>query len=278
MKKFTQELLQQTQSKVQKIKRKGASNFELYNSCYQILKVTFSELKEFILQYNFKRKEEEIEFFKEIKPVFQSQLMFYMELIQIEVRKPTVSERKELIKYYRGVSCRYKEALRKNELFLHYIRTQLTEGDHLMFLRWAEVDQLLHTDIVDYDDRFSTPASSELARIKCYEMVIQEMGEKLAEIKAGAEMIDQQPYSTIWTGSKVALIELAYGLHASKMINNGIVDVKQIISALEGIFKISLGDFYRVFQNIRIRQSSRTTFLDEIKEKLIERMDETDLR
>ncbi|MBL7706620.1 MAG: RteC domain-containing protein [Taibaiella sp.] len=54
-------------------------------------------------------------------------------------------------------------------------------------------------------------------------------------------------------------------------------DIRQIISALEGIFKIQLGDFYRVFLNIRIRQSSRTTFMDELKEKLIERMDETDL-
>ena len=277
MRKFTEELLMQTQTKVQKVIRTGATGFELYNSCFQILRSTFAQLKKFILEYEFKNHKEEIEFFKDIKPLFQAQLLYYMELIQIEIRKPTVSERKELIKYYRSVSGQYQISLKKYEVFLHYIRTQLTNADHLMFIRSPELEPMIHTDIVDLDDRFSTPASSELSRIKAHEMIIEYMGTKVMELKTGAALMDLQPYSTIWTGSKVALIELAYALHSCKMINHGMADIRQIISALEGIFKIQLGDFYRVFQNIRIRQSSRTTFMDELKEKLIERMDETDL-
>ncbi|OJV55371.1 MAG: hypothetical protein BGO31_20800 [Bacteroidetes bacterium 43-16] len=277
MRKFTEELLQHTQSKILKVTKRGATGFELYNSCYQILRVTFRQLKKFIIHYNFKNQNEEIEFFKEIKPVFQAQLMYYMELIQIEIRKPTVSERRELVKYYRNVSCHYQGLLKRNELFMQYIRTQLTNGDHLMFVRSSEAEQMLLTDILDLDDRFSTPASSELGKIKAHEMLIEHMGDKVMELKTGEALIDQQPFSTIWTGSKVALIELAYALHASKMINHGMVDIRQIIQALEGIFKIQLTDFYRVFQNIRIRQGSRTTFLDELKEKILERMDDTDM-
>lgn len=277
MRKFTNELLQHTQLKIEKESKKGSPGFELYNACYQILRVTFGQLKQFIIQYKFKNQKEEIEFFKDIKPVFQSQLMFYMELIQIEIRKPTVSEKKELIKYYREVSCHYRQLLKRNELFLHYIRTQLTNADHLMFVRSHEAAEMLHTDIVDLDDRFSTPASSELAKIGSYEMLIEHIGDKLFEIRKGEAIMDLQPYATIWTGSKAALIELAYALHAAKTINHGMVEIKQIIAALEGIFKIKLTDFYRVFQSIRIRQSSRTVFLDELKEKIIERMDDTDI-
>ena len=129
-----------------------------------------------------------------------------------------------------------------------------------LFVRSAQADQVLHVDIVDLDDRFSTPASSELARIKSYEMIIEHMGELVHELKTGAALMDLQPFSTIWTGNKVELIELAYALHASKKINHGMVDIKEVINALESIFKIKLTDFYRVFQSIRIRQSSRTAF------------------
>lgn len=277
MKKFTEELLLQARSRLDKVSTKGMTGFELYNRCYQILQEAFKQLKQFVITYKFKNSQEEIAFFKEIKPVFHSELLYYMELIQIEIRKPTVPERKQLIRYYLDVAMQYQTSLKRNELFLHYLRTQLTNADHLMFVRSPEADQFIHTDIMDLDDRFSTPASSELARIKSYEMVIEKMGQHVMELKNGAALMDVQPFSTIWTGSKSALIELAYALHASKKINHGMVDIKEVINALESIFKIQLSDFYRVFQTIRIRQSSRTAFLDELKEKIIERMDDTDL-
>lgn len=146
-----------------------------------------------------------------------------------------------------------------------------------MFVRSQEANQMLNIDIVDLDDRFSTPASSELARIRTHEMLIEHLGERIMEVKTGAALMDTQPYATIWTGSKTALIELAYSLHSAKVINHGMVDIRQLIATLESIFKINLGYFCRVFQTIRIRKSGRTTFLDELKEKVIERMDDTDL-
>ncbi len=267
MKKFTEELLLQARSRLDKVSTKGMTGFELYNRCYLILQDTFGQLKKFIITYRFRNSKEEIEFFKEIKPVFQSELLYYMELIQIEIRKPTVPERKQLIKYYRNVAMQYQVSLKKNELFLHYLRTQLTNADDLMFVRSTEADQMIHTDMIDLDDRFSTAASSELAKIKSYEMVIEKMGQNVMELKTGAALMNVQPFSTIWTGSKSSLIELAYALHASKKINHGMDDIKEVINALESIFKIQLSDFYRVFQTIRIRQSSRTAFLDEHKDR-----------
>lgn len=277
MKKFTQKLYQEAQLELKNISSTGAVGFELYNACFRVLRDAFRKLKIFTHKHKFRDQDEEIEFFKEIKPGFQSQLMYFIEMIQIEVRKPTVSERKELVKYYRKVSRHYQSMVEKNRLFMHYMRTGLTSGDHLLFVCSAEAEQMLHTDILDLDDKFSTPASTELARIRAYEMVIEHLGEQVEALKSGNATPNVVPYETIWTGSKVALIELAYALHSAKVINHGRVDIKHIISALESVFKIDLGNFYRVFLNIRIRQGNRTAFMDELKEKVTERMDEADM-
>lgn len=276
MKKFTEELQQHLQLRIQEIKATGAVGFELYNACYCASRKAFRRLKEFVHKYTFKNQEEEIAFFKEVKPVFQSQLLYYMEMIQIEIRKPTVVEKKDLIRYYRKTSHHYQTVMEKHGLFMHYMRTRLTTGDHLMFVRSAEAEQIIHTDIVDLDDRFCTPASTELARSRSCEMVIGHLAELIEALKSGAVTAGIGSSKAVWTGSKVALIELAYALYASKVINHGQIDIKQVVSALEGIFMIDLGNFYRVFLNIRIRQKSRTAFIDELKDKLTFMMDEAD--
>ncbi|QEC70285.1 hypothetical protein FRZ67_18990 [Panacibacter ginsenosidivorans] len=53
--------------------------------------------------------------------------------------------------------------------------------------------------------------------------------------------------------------------------------VKDIAQLLEAVFGIDLGNYYRTFQEIRIRKSGRTNYLDQLKATLIRYMDETDL-
>lgn len=67
-----------------------------------------------------------------------------------------------------------------------------------------------------------------------------------------------------WTASKAALIELIYALHASKTFNNGQTDIKQIADVFQRMFNYELGDYYKVFSEIKTRQKSKTKFLDEL--------------
>ncbi|WP_158638411.1 RteC domain-containing protein [Panacibacter ginsenosidivorans] len=53
--------------------------------------------------------------------------------------------------------------------------------------------------------------------------------------------------------------------------------MKDIAQLLEAVFGIDLGNYYRTFQEIRIRKSGRTNYLDQLKATLIRYMDETDL-
>ncbi|GEM63911.1 hypothetical protein SF1_18930 [Sphingobacterium faecium NBRC 15299] len=277
MRKFTKELYQNLQLSIQDISNTGMTGFDYYKSCYQETMEASKKLKSFILNYRFSDEAEEIEFFKEIKPRFQSKLMYFTELIQVEIQKPLLAEKRMLLKYYRRSSSHYTALANKNQIFLHYVRSQIDIGDHHLFVRSGGSFDFIPNDL-DLDDKYSTPGSNELSKLLSYEMVLDHLAQKiqaLSTTKTSEVTIPQ--HRLTWTGRSAALIELAYGLQSVGAINNGTASVSEIVAALEYIFNTDTGKFYRVFQNIRIRKGSRTIFLDEVIAKLIHRMDETDL-
>jgi hypothetical protein len=72
-----------------------------------------------------------------------------------------------------------------------------------------------------------------------------------------------------WTAQKVALVELIYALHAAGVFNYGKTDVKQIVNCFETMFSIDLGNYARVFSEIRIRKKAPTNFIDHLRERLV---------
>lgn len=58
----------------------------------------FEELREFIHQYTFQDANEEILFFKDIKPFILSKLIYFNDIYLLELRKPNGS--KEVLKEY----------------------------------------------------------------------------------------------------------------------------------------------------------------------------------
>ena len=279
MKKFIETLDNKMQLKIQEISDTGISGFEYFSSCYKIVKKTLKQMNDFIICYEFPDEQEEIIFFKETKPRLQSRLLFYIEFIQIELHKPLAIDKKELIKYYKRISRHYLMLIDWNLGFMQYIRSGLTTNDNMLFVRSASRDEVFYTDINYQEEKSTTPASCELAKIMAFEKVIENLAKRIAQLKSDNGTQSSCPHDNlVWTGTKVALIELAYALQSSDSINMGNADIKQVVSALEYIFNIDVGNFYRVFQNIRIRQSGRTIFLDELIAKLTAKMDDSDAK
>ncbi|HBL80511.1 MAG TPA: transcriptional regulator, partial [Aequorivita sp.] len=79
-----------------------------------------------------------------------------------------------------------------------------------------------------------------------------------------------------WTGQKVDLVELVYALQASGLINNGNVGIKDLATALEQLFNVEMGDYYRIFLEIRMRKSNQSKLLDFLKTSLHNRIIEVD--
>ncbi|MGC4038720.1 MAG: RteC domain-containing protein [Chitinophagaceae bacterium] len=79
-----------------------------------------------------------------------------------------------------------------------------------------------------------------------------------------------------WTGSKANLIELLYGLQITGVLNQSTATIKDIAGTFEKFFGVELGNVYNTFQEMRLRKKSRLPFLDLMKERLLQKMDEMD--
>ncbi|NDV93413.1 RteC protein [Dysgonomonas sp. 521] len=79
-----------------------------------------------------------------------------------------------------------------------------------------------------------------------------------------------------WSGSKCDFVELAYGLLEAKCFNDGEIDIQEAINCLSEMLSFPVPDFYDTFRSIRMRTNSRTHFLNELKDKLDQRMEDMD--
>ena len=252
---------------------------KLKRASYEILRYLM-ELKEFILEKGFENKEEEIHFFKNIKPKFLSKLIFHHKAFEIVSHVP-FSSVMEIKSFYLKELDKINAYLHDNNEFYSYYRAHSALFDDVYFLRKEpESWLLLNFDDYETDLNFTTIYDHKLSKIIAFESLAEYIKEAINDLenKPGRNSTNEsyKKEKITWTGSKVSLIELLYALQSAGSINGGSIDVKNLANNFENYFNVDLGNYYRVFQEIRIRKASRTTFLDKLKEKLENRMDYSD--
>ena len=244
------------------------------------IKPLFEELREFIHQYTFQDTDEEIEFFKITKPFILSKLIYFNDVYLLEIRKPNGS--KEVLKeYYKKKQIAITEFCNANLDFYQYYRSKATHLDKYYFLRGHEKYQLCHNcGMFDKDPLFSTCCDHRVAKMLAYDMLEIYLQQRLHELER-KEVIDNSRASLPdnpfrWTGTKIAAIELGYAIYAAGVLNDGNADIKEIMTYIEASFKIDLGDYYRAYLTIRERKKDKTSFLTNLINKLLRKMDEDD--
>lgn len=240
----------------------------------------FEELREYIHKYSFHDNEEEIYFFKSIKPSILSKLIYYNDIYTLELRKPNGS--KEVLKeYYKKKQTAITEFCNANLDFYQYYRSKATHLDRYYFLRGHENYQLCHNcSMFDKDPLFSTCCDHRVAKMLAYDMLEIYLQQRLQELER-KEVIENSRTSLpdnpfLWTGTKIAAIELGYAIYAAGVLNNGNADIKEIMTYIEASFKIDLGDYYRAYLSMREKKRDRTSFLTSLINKLLRKMDEDD--
>ena len=236
-------------------------------------------LRALIQKTNFKSQEEEIHFFKEIKPQFTSKIIYYNTIFKIEMKKPNGGYR-ILKKYYNNELIKLK-AFFDNELdFYKYYRSGHIYLDYKYFLRGKfDIKLSLSSYYFETDTSFSTSHDFKVAKILANDLIQLYLENKLIMIdnKDNVEKSQRKPNVKLtWTSSKVALTELLYALHSEGVFNNGAADLKDIAEYLEHVFEIDLGQYRRTFLEIRVRKTERSKFLISLNEALIKRMDNSD--
>ena len=82
-------LLQKVEWQIQEYEDTAADTLTLCRLCVDYLQEILGELKNFIISYPFASTEEEIHFFKELKPLLASKIIYYNTVYKIEVRFPS---------------------------------------------------------------------------------------------------------------------------------------------------------------------------------------------
>lgn len=240
----------------------------------------FEELREFTHQYTFQNANEEISFFKDIKPFILSKLIYFNDIYTLDLRKPNGS--KEVLKeYYKKKQMAITEFCNANLDFYQYYRSKASHLDKYYFLRGHENYQLCHNcSMFDKDPLFSTCCDHRVAKMLAYDMLEIYLQQRLQElerkevIENSRASLPDNPFQ--WTGTKIAAIELGYAIHAAGVLNNGNADIKEIMTYIEASFKIDLGDYYRAYLSMRNKKKDRTSFLTSLIVRLLRKMDEDD--
>ncbi|MBT0556811.1 tetracycline regulation of excision, RteC [Riemerella anatipestifer] len=240
---------------------------------------TLAELKKYVLEHPFQNIEDEIVFFKNIKPRLTSKLIYYNSIYRIETKKPSGSQ-KALKKYYIKELGKLKSYFDTNLDFYKYYRTGSTFLDYKYFVRGKfDIKLSLDNYFFETDKRFSTSHDFKVAKILASDLLKLYLENRLLEIQQerNHNISQHNPNAKLhWTGSKVALTELLYALQTEGVFNNGTADLKDIAECFEEIFSINLGQYRRTFLEIRVRKDDRAKFLTNLREKLLKRMDDTD--
>lgn len=234
------------------------------------------ELRRTVIEKGFQNKEDEIIFFKDIKPKLVSNLIYHNNIYTIETNRPNGSTKIKR-KYIQIELGKLKNFFYENLDFYRYYRTESTYLDYKYFIRGKQDIRLnLDAFVYEADPEFSTSHDFKISTILANDLLQVYLENELTKINFQPTHQEQELISKNqikWTGNKVSLIELMYSLHQSGVFNNGQSDIKAIATCFENIFNVDLGNYYRTYLELKIRQD-RTKFLDSLRENFIRKIED----
>ncbi len=237
------------------------------------IEVCLKKTRELIMSEEFNSDQEEIYFFKSIKPKIVGKFIFNLNVFNIENERPKGSLKGQK-KYFENELEKLEEYFSIHPVFYKYFRGGETCSDNLYFLR-KNKSVKFHLDCLGsyLDAEFATSLDSTFAKFIGYELTIEYLKNELSKL-SNHSLIPVIPVKSnlTWTGSKIGLIEMIYGIAESKVINYGETEIKELAAFFERSFNIELGDYYRAFIEIKNRKTNNTKFLDFLKENLLKRI------
>lgn len=276
MREYIDNILLEIDSEIERFDIYGYDIIENSLKMIDLIQAYIDELREKVIVYEFSSLEEEIVFFKELKPQVLSKQLYFNKIYCIESKFPTGSN--EAAKRYLNDQLHSMEYYFNRYLDFHqYYRSGSIVYDKYYFVR-GNVDPKLCNDSSRFnsDLKFSTVYDFKVAKIIANEMLRIYLNQRLKMIEDPA-LFRGRKSSRNWTGQKNSLIELGYALHAVGDINHGNVDIKEIMDTLGEAFNVDLGEYYRAYVALRGKKD-RTAYLNSLIDRLTKRMDRDDAK
>ncbi len=281
MKRFAEEILAKIDAEIQL--RDCGVDSAMDNALYMVRFIApmYEQLREMIISYSFPSVEDEIYFFKELKPEILSKYIYFNKVYNIELKCPDGSN--DCIREYLSAELdKLTYFFRNNIEFYQYIRSQSTHLDNFYFTRkpiGTSIMPSFESFQYDADPLFSTGYDYKTAKILCNKYLKVYLENRMIKLNNAEYKTERSSKfnSVCFTGKKNTLIELGYALVSSGDINHGNIEIKEFMEYLSFVFNIDLGDYYDAYIAMKERKN-RTSYLSKLIENLTKRMNEDDAK
>lgn len=239
-------------------------------------RIALVELRWIVINQGFPDIPSEIRFFKEIKPVVYSRLLFYQSVFEIEsFRTKYDSER---IKRYMKVKLdEIQIFMDENASSVQYYNCGFTYLDSLYFVRERdEIPVELRGSQYLMDEQFNTWQDHSFSVLRANDLLVEYLTREINRMDNQDQPNQLQQFVQFsWTGAKVEMVELIYALFFSRVINNGKVTIKELTKLFFQIFNVNLEkDIYRYYSEIQQRKVDQTKFMEHLKSVLQHQIDQ----
>ncbi len=226
------------------------------------------ELDDLVIKKGFRSLQDEIHFFKSLKPRVLGHVIFYSVLLACESKRFsfTSAEFDSLVNNKLDfVKAHYEDYSE----FLIYFNSGSDHLDELYFVRGSVALPVIVSAAIAAE--YSTGYDEIAAHIIAFRDLKAHF-----ENPEGVSYMETYSTNLEWTASKIALAELLYALKESGSVNLGKIDLIELARTLGGIFHIEMEDIHRKFTEIRSRKKNRCLFLSQLIHDLEAKMDVMD--
>ncbi|MHB1178811.1 MAG: RteC domain-containing protein [Daejeonella sp.] len=276
---LSSKLLKQLEQELEEIACQSKDPLVKLTLALKPIRQSLQKLKNYLNDHPFTSKEEEIRFFKYIKPDFYCWQIYYTELYTVETEMPRDNAEKQ-IAYFEQELHYVERFFHQYQFHYQYYRLNASELDSLYFLRGVQVESVLLPNGPDVDPNFSTSSDYLFSKIKAFEHLKDWIQERLMFLRSNPLVPYQQRTDSgemIWTGDTINLAEVGIAIFNTGQLNNGTATLSQIFRWLEEKFHVSIGIPSKRYAEIRRRKRlSRTQYLDEMKDSIIRKLDKED--
>lgn len=275
----TTELMSRLREDLDELEAGPGAGLKKMVACLAPVRQALETLRQQVIAEGFRDEADEIHFFKGIKPAFYCLQIYYIELGTIEDQLPVGDS--ALQAAYLQEQLRFIERFFRQQAFLyHYYLLGADELDRSYFLRDASGAGILSIALPEADPAFSTPCDYLFAKFMAYEMVQAQLLERISVSAEGSVrpgLLSRKGIAVRWTADTCNLIELIYGLYETRQVNNGEVDLSDLMDVFEQVFQVNLSRYFHRFTEIKRRKTiSKTKFLDQMREAVNQRIEDGD--
>ncbi|MEO6850518.1 MAG: RteC domain-containing protein [Mucilaginibacter sp.] len=279
MKDFVKQLYLELEEDLSTFSEIGTTPVNRLTGSLKCVAAALNNLKAFFEKQAFVSEADEIYFFKYQKPRFYCWNIYLVEEFSINNNLPIGSSGMQRQYYLNELDLIERTRNQYRTVYQYYLDHD-TNRDKEYFLRSDFVSFLPGQDYNQPVDGFSTNQDYLFSKFRAGDMLQEFLILKIAESEKNvAEPLAQQLLlrnSRRWTGEKINLIEIAYGIYFTGQMNDGKADIKEIISWLETSLSISLSQAYRMFLDIRRRKTTRyAKFLESMSEAINQHIEES---